>query len=70
MIALAEPCRFAHVAALAFDLDPTAIGAELLRARHMLGDAAVAAAEMLAFLMRVHRRDELEIERETGLVWL
>ena len=36
----------------------------------MLGDAPVAAAEMLAFLMRVHRRDEFEFEGEAGLIRL
>src|ERR1700677_2093221 len=68
MIALAEPGFLDDVTPLAFDLDPAAIGSQLLRARHLLGDATMAATEMRLLLVRIHRSYEFEIEREPGFV--
>ena len=70
MVALPEPSRLCHLTPLACDVDPAAIGAELLRSRHMLGDAPVAPAKVLPLFVRVHGRHEFEVESKTGLVGL
>jgi hypothetical protein len=70
VIALAKPAGFGDLEASPGGLDPPAIGAELLRAGHMLRHSAVSAPEVLALLMRVHRGDKFEIEGEARLVGL
>jgi hypothetical protein len=70
MIALAEPCRLGFLQTLARDLDPAAIGAELLRAGYMLRRPAVSAPEVFALLVPAHGGDEFEIEGEARLVGL
>src|ERR1700747_3892355 len=70
MVALAEPACFVDFAALTLALDPAAINAKLLGPRHMLGDPAIAAPKMLFLFVRVHRGNELDVEREGGLIRL
>jgi hypothetical protein len=66
VIALAEPAI--EFDAPAVELEPAGVAAELLRTRHVLGDAAVAAALVRLLLVRVQRRVELDVEADARVV--
>ena len=68
VVALAHPGGAVDLDAPAVEFEPAAVAPELLRACHVLGDAAVAAAQMGLFLVRVQAADELDLEADARVV--
>ena len=68
MVALAHPAGAVDVDPLSVEFEPAAVAPELLRARHVLGDAAVAPAQVRFFFVRVQAADKLDLEADARVV--
>ena len=68
VVALAEPGALVDLDPLAVVLQPAAVAAELLAARHVLGDPAVAPAQVRLLLVRAEVGNEVELEGDAGFV--